>query len=112
MSVTAEAVEELRYVQALSAAGCDSAQGYLFSRPVAAPKTPDVLARFGSRWHDRDQSKSSIGARFVRALLPRRRNKRVDSGVRHVSSRSGIIAVSDTLSPAAPTHPFVSTIYQ
>lgn len=43
--VIAEGVETLEQYRMLRAWGCERAQGYLFSRPVAAAALPDLLAR-------------------------------------------------------------------
>jgi PAS domain S-box-containing protein len=47
LRVTAEGVETLAQAQALKALGCDSLQGFHFSRPVAADRIPALRAR---RW--------------------------------------------------------------
>jgi diguanylate cyclase (GGDEF)-like protein/PAS domain S-box-containing protein len=49
MSVVAEGVETLAQLQQLRILGCDSAQGYLFSRPVSASTTQDLL-RANPHW--------------------------------------------------------------
>lgn len=45
MTVTAEGVETWRQCEMLRREGCDEAQGYLFSRPVAATEVPALLQR-------------------------------------------------------------------
>ncbi len=45
MAVTAEGVETRQQLDALRARGCDEAQGYFFSKPVAAGEINDCLAR-------------------------------------------------------------------
>jgi diguanylate cyclase (GGDEF)-like protein len=43
MSVTAEGVETLEQAETLRMMGCDQAQGYYFSRPVAAADVPNLI---------------------------------------------------------------------
>jgi PAS domain S-box-containing protein len=45
LRVTAEGVETLEQARALKAMACDCLQGFYFSRPVAAPAVPALLAR-------------------------------------------------------------------
>ncbi len=45
MRVTAEGVETKRQLDEIRARGCDEAQGFYFSRPVAAAEIPALLAR-------------------------------------------------------------------
>ncbi|MBX6741469.1 MAG: EAL domain-containing protein [Acetobacteraceae bacterium] len=45
MGVTAEGVETWRQCEMLRREGCDEAQGFLFSRPVAAAEVPALLCR-------------------------------------------------------------------
>lgn len=49
----AEGVERPEQLQALSALGCDVAQGYLFSRPVPADELPSTLTRVTAKLHAR-----------------------------------------------------------
>jgi len=44
-SVVAEGVEELEQVKVLSGIGCDTIQGYYFSRPVAAAEIPQLAQK-------------------------------------------------------------------
>ncbi len=44
LSVTAEGIETEAQLTALRAAGCDTAQGFLFSRPLAPPTLARLLA--------------------------------------------------------------------
>ncbi len=48
IAVTAEGVETEAQLREVLAEGCESAQGYLFGRPVAAEQLPDVIARLGA----------------------------------------------------------------
>jgi diguanylate cyclase (GGDEF)-like protein len=48
MRVTAEGVETLQQADALKSMGCDSLQGYYFSRPVPAEQIP---AAWANAWH-------------------------------------------------------------
>ena len=45
LASVAEGVETLEQVQYLSALGCNLAQGYYFSKPVAADQIPELIAR-------------------------------------------------------------------
>jgi EAL domain-containing protein (putative c-di-GMP-specific phosphodiesterase class I) len=45
MKTVAEGVETPEQLQKLRLVKCDQAQGYLFSRPVAASDVPAVIAR-------------------------------------------------------------------
>lgn len=49
MRVVAEGIETSRQVEALRALGCNLGQGYLFSRPVPAEDTTDLLRVFAQR---------------------------------------------------------------
>ena len=51
--VVAEGVEDLATLQLLAELGCDRAQGYALSRPVAAPD-------FEQWWHDEDQRQTLL----------------------------------------------------
>jgi len=48
MSTTAEGVETAAQHEFLAALGCDEAQGYLFSKPMATDKVSDFLATWPS----------------------------------------------------------------
>ena len=43
MSVTAEGIEEREQLSFLTGIGCESGQGFLFSRPVPADEVPDIV---------------------------------------------------------------------
>jgi EAL domain-containing protein (putative c-di-GMP-specific phosphodiesterase class I) len=45
LNVVAEGVETRAQLDYISTLGCDAYQGYLFSRPVAAEKATEILAR-------------------------------------------------------------------
>ncbi len=45
MSVVAEGVETEQQVEILKKLGCEFGQGYLFSRPLAAPAAEQVIAK-------------------------------------------------------------------
>jgi EAL domain-containing protein (putative c-di-GMP-specific phosphodiesterase class I) len=49
VSVIAEGVESTAQLEVLRGLGCESAQGYLFSRPVPAGETARLLER-DPRW--------------------------------------------------------------
>ncbi len=46
LAVCAEGVESVEALEFLGSVGCDSAQGYFISRPVAARQIPDVIRRW------------------------------------------------------------------
>ena len=49
LEVVAEGVETEQQAQELRSAGCDSAQGWHFARPVPADELPDLLTSMGAR---------------------------------------------------------------
>lgn len=49
MSTVAEGVETPRQLERVRAGGCDSVQGYLFSRPVPTHELPVLIETFGRR---------------------------------------------------------------
>jgi len=49
MRVVAEGVETAAIFDRLAALGCDEAQGYHMSRPLAAERLPDWLAEFDAQ---------------------------------------------------------------
>ncbi|MDJ0832297.1 MAG: EAL domain-containing protein [Gammaproteobacteria bacterium] len=60
-SVVAEGVEERDQVMALSGMGCDTIQGYYFSRPVTADKIP-ALAQLNFLTHQAEEQKAADSA--------------------------------------------------
>lgn len=58
--VMAEAVETPRQLAMLHARGCDSAQGYFFSKPLAAEKVSASLANTDGRWAYADQLRQGL----------------------------------------------------
>jgi EAL domain-containing protein (putative c-di-GMP-specific phosphodiesterase class I) len=56
MRVTAEGVETVEQARVLKAMGCDSMQGYYFSRPVTADQIPALLSQ---RWSVAEMGPSS-----------------------------------------------------
>src|SRR3569623_501441 len=66
--VMAEAVEPPRQLAMLHARGCDSAQGYFFSKPLAVEKVSASLATTDGRWAYADQLRQGL----PRAQCPNR----------------------------------------
>jgi len=66
MKTVAEGVETPEQLQKLRLVKCDQAQGYLFSRPVAASDVPSVIARV-ERSPSSIESSSSIASPFSNA---------------------------------------------
>jgi EAL domain-containing protein (putative c-di-GMP-specific phosphodiesterase class I) len=50
LNVVAEGVETIEQLEFLRSINCDAAQGFLFSRPMAAPDLESAIAN-GSYWH-------------------------------------------------------------
>jgi EAL domain-containing protein (putative c-di-GMP-specific phosphodiesterase class I) len=61
LSVCAEGVESKEVLEFLDEIGCDSAQGYFISRPVAAEEVPEVI----ERWEQSQQE--SFGSKLLSA---------------------------------------------
>jgi EAL domain-containing protein (putative c-di-GMP-specific phosphodiesterase class I) len=59
MKTVAEGVETAEQLQKLRHMKCDQAQGYLFSRPIAAADVPSVIARLESQQYSPIQSVSN-----------------------------------------------------
>jgi EAL domain-containing protein (putative c-di-GMP-specific phosphodiesterase class I) len=50
MRVTVEGIETPEQLAVVRAAGCDTVQGYLVSRPKPTPEVDAVLAGLGAPW--------------------------------------------------------------
>jgi EAL domain-containing protein (putative c-di-GMP-specific phosphodiesterase class I) len=61
LSVCAEGVESKEVLEFLDEIGCDSAQGYFISRPVAAEEVPEVI----ERWEQ--SQRESFGSKLLSA---------------------------------------------
>ncbi|NLH81985.1 MAG: EAL domain-containing protein [Phyllobacteriaceae bacterium] len=78
LEVLAEGVETGEQVEALRELGCDTMQGYFFSRPVAAADLPRLLAGRGSTDREPRASAGSVGS-LDEARRSRRISHRIDA---------------------------------